>query len=328
MKAPVTEERVRLQKNLERLQRRVGVKAAAVVKKGRKVTVVYDDRVRSDTTGMYFKWGFERLGHEVTHVRPDEALTITKADQDLYVKIDDGLRIHNQWNPKLKPNAYYIIDTHYWDAAEWRPQISEQMEWSFVTQLTGIKFLEDNGVPGKATWLPLAADEDLHSPDVNGYNKYDWGFVGNVGHAQPGSPNKRIDYLDALLKAFPNGMISDYSFYKELANIYGSSKTVFNTCINNDISMRFFEGLMSGACLVTEYITDNGIKELHESGFGAPLHNTFCVYKDQEELIEVMTSVLSDPDKRKKYGREGRKMALAGHAYKHRCLSILNHFNL
>lgn len=295
----------------------------------RKVTVVYDDRIRGDTTGIYFKWGFERLGHEVTHVRPDEALTIKTADQDLYVKIDDGLRIHNEWNPILKPNCYYIIDTHYYDAAEWRPQIAEQVEWSFTTQLTGIKFLEDNGVKGKSSWLPLAADEDLHSPDNNGFDRYDWGFVGNIGHAQPGdlALNKRINYLDALLKAFPNGMISDYSFYKELAAIYGYSKTVFNTCINNDVSMRFFEGLMSGSCLVTEYITDNGVKGLHEWE-GAPLKNTFFVYKDQEGLLELMGEVLSDPVKRKKYGKEGRRMALAGHAYKHRCLSILAHFDL
>ena len=122
-------------------------------------------------------------------------------------------------------------------------------------------------------------------------------------------------------------MISDYSFYKELAAIYGYSKTVFNTCINNDVSMRFFEGLMSGSCLVTEYITDNGVKGLHEWE-GAPLHHTFFVYKDQEELIEVMTAVLSDPVKRKKYGKEGRRMALAGHSYKARCQSILSHFNL
>lgn len=293
----------------------------------RKIMVVYDDRVRGDTTGTYFKWGFERLGHEVSHVRPDEALTIQKATQDLYVKIDDGLRIHNEWNPKLKPNCYYIIDTHYWDAAEWRPQISEQMEWSFVTQLTGIEFLRENGVEGKASWLPLAADDDLHSPNVSGYDKYDWSFVGNVGHAQPNTPNKRIDYLDALLKEFPNGMVSDYSFYKELAAIYGSSKTVFNTCINNDISMRFFEGLMSGSFLVTERITDNGVDELYEWE-GAPLADTFCEYRDQEDLIEVMGEVLSDPAKRKEYGQEGRRMALAGHAYKHRCLSILDQFNL
>lgn len=84
---------------------------------------------------------------------------------------------------------------------------------------------------------------------------------------------------------------------------------------------------MSGSHLITEYITDNGVEELYEWE-GAPLANTFCAFKDQEELIEVMGEVLSDPVKRKKYGQKGRKMALAGHAYKHRCQSILRHFNL
>jgi len=84
---------------------------------------------------------------------------------------------------------------------------------------------------------------------------------------------------------------------------------------------------MSGSHLVTEYITDNGVKELYEWE-GAPLANTFCGYSDQDHLIEVMADVLSDPEKRKRYGNKARKMALAGHTYTHRCQTILDHFNL
>jgi hypothetical protein len=280
-----------------------------------KIACIFDNRIRRDTTGNFFFWALERLGHEVEHILPDQALAIEAPSHDFYLKIDDGLKNHWRWNDVLRPAAYYVIDTHYWDAAEWRPKTGRQFNWCFTAQKDGVDFMAEHGVD-QTSWLPLAADEDLHSPYLNGHSKWDWSFVGNIGHDQPGLPNKRLNYLDKLLRKFDNGCLSDYSYFKEMANVYGLSKVVFNCHINNDINMRFFEGLLSGSHLLTEKVVDNGVAELKQWP-DASLANCFIEFTD-EDLFSKMEESIESP-----VSDRAREVMLDGHTYQHRCRDII-----
>jgi hypothetical protein len=62
-----------------------------------------------------------------------------------------------------------------------------------------------------------------------------------------------------LNKVLPNFRTNDFNkFYSpiDMGSIYGKSKIVFNASIREDLNMRFFEALASGALLVTDRIPE------------------------------------------------------------------------
>lgn len=286
-----------------------------------KLLFVFENRVRPDTTGNYFLWAARRLGHEADHMWPDQALKQTENKWDLCFRIDDGLKELGQWNDALHPACYQMIDSHYFDR-EWRLPVARQFDWNFIAQKNGVDWVNENGIKN-ASWLPLAADEDIHTPDIDGHDRWDWSFVGNLGHSDPSKPNKRMDYLDALVRRFPNCIVSDYSVFKEMSNIYGQSRIVFNSHINNDINMRFFEALCSGALLVTESVIDNGEEDLqHWPGGGIFSYATF---EDQDTLFNLMSFWLSVPEirNRKRWAKWGREAVISAHTYQHRVKAMI-----
>lgn len=75
----------------------------------RRVAVIFDDRTRPDTTGVYLRRALAQLV-DVVHFRPEEAATIPQAGFDLYLSIDDDTE--HRLPPSLQPRAYWAIDTH------------------------------------------------------------------------------------------------------------------------------------------------------------------------------------------------------------------------
>ena len=52
----------------------------------------------------------------------------------------------------------------------------------------------------------------------------------------------------------------------EMFSIYQNSKIVFNYSFKNDVNMRIFEALGSGALLMTNRIVNNGIEDILNPG--------------------------------------------------------------
>src|SRR5438105_8962270 len=75
----------------------------------RRIAVIYDDRERPETTGVYGRRALESLV-EVVHFRPDELAALPDRGFDLYLNIDDGLEYHLP--AELHPCAWWAIDTH------------------------------------------------------------------------------------------------------------------------------------------------------------------------------------------------------------------------
>jgi len=74
-----------------------------------RVAVIFDDRARPETTGVYCRRALERVV-EVVHFRPDALDQVPREAIDLYINIDDGFDY--RLPPELHPSVFWAIDTH------------------------------------------------------------------------------------------------------------------------------------------------------------------------------------------------------------------------
>src|SRR5437868_1252414 len=113
------------------------------------VALIFDDRLRPDTTGVYVRRALAQLV-EVVHFQPDQSHLIPAAGFDLYLSTDDDTehRLPNH----LRPRAYWAIDTHRDFPA--RVERSVPCDVVFAAQRDGAERLRAAGIDS-ATWLPL-----------------------------------------------------------------------------------------------------------------------------------------------------------------------------
>jgi hypothetical protein len=102
-----------------------------------------------------------------------------------------------------------------------------------------------------------------------------------------------------------------------MGEIYSRSKIVFNKSINRDLNMRFFEGLASGALLVTDRI-GNGLADVAQEG----VH--YVGYDTAEEAIEKIGYYLTHEDERAAIAARGQALAFERHTYAARLATILD----
>lgn len=278
-----------------------------------KLAVVFDNTVRQDTTGLYFLWAAERHNVDVTHIYP-QRLPDIKDGFDLYLKVDDGLKQHSEWNPALRPCVYYCIDTHMEDAA-WRHPVAQQFDHTFTAQKNGEFFLREGGAKS-VSWLPLGCDEDLHRKHKDTKKKYDWSCVASPWR-------KRIDLWDRLLKEVPNGLVSSQAIFRDMALIYSQSRVVFNNSYNNDINMRFFEAFASGTFQICEKVVGNGMLDL---GL-----DSYCdTFADENEMVAKFKYWLDPANEtdREQLAHEGMEEVLNYHTYWHRLKAIAKYLDM
>lgn len=269
-----------------------------------KICVCFEGRVRPDSTGFYFLKAFKDLGHEVTHVYPDQINTVKPVDFDLFFRCDDGLSDAG-WNPELHPSIYYVIDTHL--ETDWRLALAKNGKFDhiFTAQKAGVSLPWHT----PAHWIPLGCDPDLHNVGPR-EKKYDVAFIGNFHSRYAG---RRMEYLDKLFRALPNFFFGSRMF-KEMAEKYAEAKIVFNCSLNQDINMRVFEGMASGSVLLTDRIP-----EMAEIGLVDGIH--YVGYSNIEEMLALAKVIANGSFK--DVPTQGQKLALGAHTYKHRCEAML-----
>ena len=170
-----------------------------------RLAVVYDDRLRPETTGVYCRRALTAWG-EVEHFLPSQLDEMPRDRFDLYLNVDDGLEY--RWPQDLRPAAWWAIDTHIgFDRCLRRAQ---EVDLVFAAQRDWAARLQES-VIGQAQWLPLAADPDIHAPhEVE--KLYDFCFVGNR-FAGP-----REDLLQLLQQEFPNGFVGQ-QYFADMARV-------------------------------------------------------------------------------------------------------------
>ncbi len=264
------------------------------------------NKEREDTIGCYFERAARHLGISYDHYwTSDDRIP---DGYGLYLRIDHGDYKYDI-PTKLRPSAFYAIDTHL--NKPYR-KIREQVahyDHVFCAQKTGVDSLKkDAGID--AAWIPIGCDPQKHR-DLGLEKRFDVAFVGTEG-----KKNLRGKLLKALARRYPNSFIGKAESAL-LSNIYSSAKIGFNYSINNDINMRMFEVLSCGALLVTNFIRDNGFEELFSPGVNV------AVYKSPGELFKVIDHYLACDDKRKMIAGQGHALAVSSHTYADRLKRML-----
>src|SRR4051794_29969537 len=122
----------------------------------RRVALIFDDRIRPDTTGVYVRKALAGLV-EVFHFQPGQADEIPSSGFDLYLSIDDDTE--HQLPDSLHPRAYWAIDTHRDFSARFARSVL--CDLVFAAQRDGAERLRNAGIDS-AIWLPLACDPAVH----------------------------------------------------------------------------------------------------------------------------------------------------------------------
>jgi len=240
------------------------------------------------TTGNYFRDVLARQGADFRIFTPGEQGSIP-ADFKVRFYIDDGS--HYAIRPArgvLK--VLYLIDTHTSFAQD---QVMTRMaDLVFCAQKSAADAMAARHPA--VHWLPLACDPALHYRQVP-EKIYDVAFIGGV--ADP----RRAGILAALKERYPRSFIGRAP-RDRIGEIYSSSKIVVNTAVDNDLNMRFFEGLCSGSLLFTDLIDNSGLDLLLGQ---AP--DPFCVlYRDLDSLLEQIDFYLKHDAERERIAGAGK----------------------
>ena len=269
----------------------------------RRVAVIFDDRVRPETTGVYCRRALARMA-DVEHFRPDELAQIPANRFDLYVNIDDGLRY--VLPAHLRPAVWWAIDTHL--DGNWSVQKAATFDGVFTAQRAGVELMRSAGIRN-VHWLPLACDPEFHQRyDVS--KRFDVCFVGNL------MPGPRVELIQRLQAKF-SSMYVGRDYFHAMAQRYSESRVVFNRSVGPDINMRVFETLACGSLLVTNDLSSDGLNEFFQDG----VH--LATYRDAEELLERVAFYLEHETQRECIAATGRSEVLAKHTYEHRMRHLL-----
>jgi glycosyltransferase involved in cell wall biosynthesis len=269
-----------------------------------RVAVVFDGRLRPDTTGGYVCRALQGLV-DVVHFQPGQREEIPGTGFDLYLSVDDDT--DHALPDRLRPLAYWAIDTHR--NFDVRLERARRADFVFAAQRDGAEMLRRAGT-ATAMWLPLGCDPEVHRRhEVD--KQYD---VCIVGHVFPGP---RAELLELLARRFPNHFIGQ-AFFNEMARIYSANRTVFNRSLLNDVNMRVFEVLACGSLLITNDLSENGLDELFRDG------EHLVTYRSAEELIEKVAYYVEHEEERERIASAGRAEVIAKYTYRHRVERMLS----
>ncbi len=205
------------------------------------------------------------------------------------------------------PKAAWFIDTHV--ATEHRIEIARHFDYVYLAQRGQIAEFEAAGIP-HVRWMPLGCAPELHACKRDTL-RYDVAFVGSVSSM---SGNNRHQFIERIKAEFPNHFIKQ-CWPHEMAEAYAQSKIVVNMCLNQDVNMRVFEAMASGALLITDMA--DGLDELFQVG------EELVVYADEVEAVALIARYLADDTARERIAQRGQQTVLNGHRYADRVQAIL-----
>jgi hypothetical protein len=278
-------------------------------------------KYQSHSLALYIKSALETIGHNVISINSPyriqkgskENIELSQfvdndcGQPDMALLIDPtGAFFPRGWESMECPTAVYLVDVHR--SFQLRALIAPFFDYIFIAQRDYLDQFHQSGFTN-VYWLPLACDPKVHGKR-NREISWDIGFVGNINSS---TRARRLKLLDKYYR------LNDYRKYysaNEISEIYSQSKIVFNSSIGGDLNMRVFEGMASGAMLVTDKIA-NGQAELFKNG----IH--FVEYSDETELLDLVAFYLENELERDEISKAGHDLVLSRHTYVDRCRDIL-----
>lgn len=205
------------------------------------------------------------------------------------------------------PTACYVIDSHL-DAAS-RAEWASRFDWVFLAQRAQVADFVRAGC-ARVRWLPLACDPGIHGRQSVAL-EHDVSFVGSV----TGDRERRRRLLEVLGRRVRVHV--ERSFLRDMARTFSASRIVFNEAVSNDLNMRVFEALASGALLLTDRAPGSGLDELFRDG------EHLAIYDDEAGLEELAERYLRCERERVRVAEAGRLEVLRHHTYDHRAAALV-----
>ena len=217
----------------------------------RRVAVIYDDRARPDTTGVYCRRALEALvetGHPARRAGGHTARGVRPLSQHRR-----RIELPSAGGAPSAPGGPLIRISVPSGALE----KGRHFDVVFAAQRDGAELLRKSGI-ASARWLPLACNPEIHRKHEVA-RQYDIAFVGNL------FPGPRTELLNLGRRRYPRVFIGN-AYFEDMARAYSEARTAFNRSIRNDVNMRVFEAVACGSLLLTNDLTDNGQAELFQDG--------------------------------------------------------------
>jgi glycosyltransferase involved in cell wall biosynthesis len=281
------------------------------------------------TTGYHIERALAELGHTLVYVGAPSA---ARAGYDNEIPIGDILKAHGgtfdlflwidagaAYFPRdietlAIPTACYLIDVH---VGRYREHIAAFFDAVFVAQKEYVTPFGRHAGHGQVHWLPLAAAADWHT-DRGLTREFDIGFVGAMTGAHRSTP--RIRRLEQLASRYRTNDFTKPVAGRNLADVYGRAKIVFNCSLQGDVNMRVFEGAACGALVLTDAI-GNGLTDLLTPD------KHIVTYRDDAELFAAVERYLADDHARAAIAHAGQAHVHAAHTYTHRARELLATIN-
>ncbi|RMD83984.1 MAG: glycosyltransferase family 1 protein [Candidatus Dadabacteria bacterium] len=202
------------------------------------------------------------------------------------------------------PCAFYSVDAHHHHL--WHKHYAALFDYTFVAHKDYLGIMSEAGAT--VQWLPLWASRYME-PSLE--KRYDVIFIGNMDKKL--NP-ERVEFIDALSKK-----INLFSTMGKFWEYYPFSEIVLNQTVKGDLNFRVFEGMMSGALLLTEK-TGNGLMDLFNDG-----EHLITYHKGNvDEVAERVQELLQNRRLCREIGANGRDEILRNHTEEKRAKKVLS----
>lgn len=267
-----------------------------------RAAIVYDTNTPF-TTGVYFHRAFQELGFITDAFHHDNVNSIPEG-YDIYFIVDSGPQYKIPvW--KSGPSYYYSIDVHL--DFENRFEMAKSAHLPVMAQFScGAQKATDKGLP--VLWMPLACDPWIHQ-DYQLERDLDIAFVGHLYE----DDGWRMTIKQKLLD---HGFAEDKIFIgnatkEEMGRIYSRAKIVLNHTVRDnkqDINMRVFEAMSSGAYLLTQRLDNQDMEKVIPS-------NLYGAYTTEGEMFGLINKILADWPKYQEIAQTGKLFVRSHHTY-------------
>lgn len=268
-----------------------------------KIAMIYDTNTPF-TTGVYFHRAFQELGMWVDAFHHDNVKDIPEG-YSIYFVCDSGPTYQI---PKWKSgfSIYYGIDVHL--DFDHRLEMAKSADIAAMAQMScGAQKAINLGTP--IFWMPLACDPWIHQ-DYQSPRELDIAFVGHLYEDDTWRTSLRTKLLEYGYDE--NKFYVGNATKEDMAKIYSRAKIVLNGTVRNnkqDINMRVFEAMSSGAYLLTQKLDNEDMDKILDSSL-------YSTYTTEQEMFEKIDMILKDWTKYSDIAEQAKLFVRTYHTYK------------
>jgi hypothetical protein len=288
-------------------------------------------RFHSGNTGEYVQRALTALGHRARILSaPQFFAALRDRAFDYYLCVDSGEAL-----PLNDPSiaacsfanvSFWFIDfRHNKNRPERIPNdldnariVSERGGWIFQAQLQDVEDCRALGLT-RVSWLPLAADPDVWTPQPELAKEFHVGFVGNVWDLQRKRALELLLSTQGLRVGFSGGGViwkEDASALLRKCMVGFNVNSFFGEPFAYDVNMRVFETLSCGIPIFT-----NNVPSLRNL-----LPDDVPFVRTYESLTDILPG-LQDAFRDDRYltaGAAARQWVLDNATYEHRMMDVLD----